>query len=190
MFKRIIKILIACLILILCIAPTVMMTYFVYAGDAIEPEVVEEEEEITRVEVETSVVETYTHEKIMEIKERIASAPKLTQEEIELIALLTMAEAEGEPELGKRWVIDTVLNRYENGNYGETIHDVVYAKNQYTAMHGERVTRCYVREDIVQLVKEEIVSRTNEEVLYFRTGHYHNFGTPITQIGNHYFSTR
>lgn len=188
MFKRFLNVLMVCFILVLCIGPTVMMTYFVYAGEAVEPVVVEEN--IPRVEVEATVVETYTHEQIANLKEKIAKAPKLTQDEIELIALATMAEAEGEPELGKRWVIDTILNRYENGNYGKTIHDVVYAKNQYTAMHGERVTRCYVREDIVQLVKEEIVSRTNDEVLYFRTGHYHNFGTPMTQIGNHYFSTR
>lgn len=188
MVKKFMKILMVCFMLVLCIGPTVMMTYFAYAGDAIEP--VEVVEETPRVEVEASVVETYTHEQIANLKEKIANAPKLTKEEIELIALLTMAEAEGEPELGKRWVIDTVLNRLENGNYGETVRDVVYAKNQYTAMHGERVTKCYVREDIVKLVKEEIVSRTNEEVLYFRTGHYHNFGTPMTQIGNHYFSTR
>ena len=35
----------------------------------------------------------------------------LTQEEIELIALVTMAEAEGECEYGQRLVIDTILNR-------------------------------------------------------------------------------
>ena len=38
-------------------------------------------------------------------EDRIAS-----EEDIELIALVTMAEAEGEPEEGKRLVIDTILN--------------------------------------------------------------------------------
>ena len=37
----------------------------------------------------------------------------LSDEEIRLIALVTMAEAEGEPELGKRLVIDTILNRVD-----------------------------------------------------------------------------
>ena len=36
--------------------------------------------------------------------------PELPREDVELIALVTMAEAEGECEEGKRLVIDTVLN--------------------------------------------------------------------------------
>ena len=38
----------------------------------------------------------------------------LPQEDIELIALVTMAEAEGECKEGKRLVIDTILNRVDS----------------------------------------------------------------------------
>jgi N-acetylmuramoyl-L-alanine amidase len=38
----------------------------------------------------------------------------LTDEEINLIALVTMAEAEGESEQGKRLVISTILNRVDS----------------------------------------------------------------------------
>ena len=37
----------------------------------------------------------------------------ISDEELELLALVTMAEAEDESELGKRLVIDTVLNRVD-----------------------------------------------------------------------------
>lgn len=40
-----------------------------------------------------------------------------TREEIELMAIVTMAEAEGESEYGKRLVIDTILNRVEQDGF-------------------------------------------------------------------------
>ena len=57
-----------------------------------------------------------------------------SEEEIELIALLTMAEAEGESEEGKRLVIDSVLNRVDHKRFPDTVTEVVYQKSQYSAM--------------------------------------------------------
>lgn len=116
--------------------------------------------------------------------------PNYTDEEVDLIALCTMAEAEGEPELGQRLVIDVILNRCESGAWGSTIHDVVYAPNQFTSMTNGRADKCYVKESIRSLVLQEIVDRTDPSVLYFRTGHYHDFGIQLYKIGNHYFSTK
>ena len=121
-----------------------------------------------------------------------AEEPKytLTEEEIELIALVTMAEAEGESELGKRLVIDTILNRvdHEYSYWPDTVHEVIYQKGQFSSMWNGRVDRCYVREDIVQLVREELENRTNSEVVYFRMGKYSKYGTPSFKEGCHYFS--
>ena len=108
--------------------------------------------------------------------------------DVDLIALVTMAEAEGESEEGKRLVIDTILNRVDSPRYPSTVNGVVYQKNQFEAMWNGRVNRCGVREDIRQLVIEEMNSRTNSEVLFFRTGHYSSYGTPLFKVGNHYFS--
>ena len=113
----------------------------------------------------------------------------MTREDIELIALITMAEAENQPELGKRLVIDTILNRIESDRFADTAKGVIYAKNQFECVWNGRVDRCEVREDICQLVIEELHNRTNSEVLYFRAGHYHNFGTPVVAVADHYFST-
>lgn len=112
----------------------------------------------------------------------------LTDEEIDLIALVTMAEAEGESELGKRLVIDTILNRIDHAGFDKTATCVIYAPGQFDSMHNGRVDRCEVRDDIRQLVIEEATNRTNSEVLFFRTMFYHDFGTPILQEGAHYFS--
>lgn len=116
--------------------------------------------------------------------------PYYTDEEVDLIALCTMAEAEGEPELGQRLVIDTILNRCESGAWGETIRDVIYAPNQFTSMTNGRADKCYVKESIRKLVLQEIVDRTDSSVLYFRAGRFHDFGVQLYKIGNHYFSTK
>ena len=125
-----------------------------------------------------------------ETREEVIPEPSITlsQEEMELLALVTMAEAEGEPEEGQRLVIDTILNRVDSPYFPDTVTDVIYQKNQFTSMWNGRVERCEVRDDILQLVQEEAMYRTNENVVFFRTGRYSDFGIPIFRVGNHYFS--
>lgn len=113
----------------------------------------------------------------------------LSNNEIELIALVTMAEAEGECEEGKRLVIDTILNRMDSEYFPDTPYDVIYQPHQFSSMWNGRVDRCEVREDICQLVKEELKSRLNYDVMFFTAGCYSNYGVPMFQIENHYFSS-
>lgn len=114
----------------------------------------------------------------------------VSDEEIDLIALVTMAEAEGECEEGQRLVIDTILNRVDSdvSYWPDTITEVIYQKNQFTSMWNGRADKCYVKEDIRQLVVEELMSRTNTDVVYFTAGRYGKYGTPMFQVGGHYFS--
>lgn len=114
--------------------------------------------------------------------------PKMSREDVELIALVTMAEAEGECEEGKRLVIDTVLNRMDSEYFPDTVYEVIYQPNQFSSMWNGRVDRCEVREDICELVYEELESRTNYDVVFFTAGEYSAYGVPMFQVGNHYFS--
>lgn len=113
----------------------------------------------------------------------------IPESDIQLLALLTMAEAEGECELGKRLVIDTVLNRVDAPHWANTIEGVIYQKGQFSCMWNGRVNKCYVRDDIYQLVLEELESRTNSDCVYFRADHYSAYGTPMFKVENHYFSS-
>ena len=121
-------------------------------------------------------------------EQKPAPETPLSKSEIDLIALVTMGEAEGESEEGKRLVIDTILNRVDNEQWPDTVTEVIYQPNQFEVMWNGRLDRCYVIEDIRQLVIEESINRTNSEVVYFRTKRYSSFGTPLFQVGNHYFS--
>ena len=147
-----------------------------------------------RFDGDESVVYDGTNEKISVISDDNnigcdESDIGLSTEEIELIALVTMAEAEGEPEEGKRLVIDTILNRIDFGEFPSTVTEVIYQPEQFSSMWNGRIDECYVMEEICQLVEEELKYRLNNEVMFFTAGGYGKFGTPMFQVGNHYFSS-
>lgn len=146
-----------------------------------EPELVEDEPDVTKVE----------NELVEEEKEEAEDIYKFeaSEYEIELLALVTMAEAEGESDEGKRLVIDTILNRVDSGYFPDTIEGVIYQSGQFSSMWNGRVDRCYVRDDICELVREELQSRVDYDVIFFTAGGYGYYGTPMYSVGNHYFSS-
>lgn len=173
-----------------CICLLLSVTMLVESRGAMSPSI--KNDDVPEV-ISTPVVEQIIDKPTSVVEEQtvIIEEPELplTDEEIDLVALVTMAEAEGEPEEGKRLVIDVILNRLDSDKFPDTIKGVIYAKNAFECMWNGRVDRCYVREDIRQMVIDELNSRTNYDVLYFRTNRYHGFGTPVVSVGNHYFST-
>lgn len=136
-----------------------------------------------------SIMPSYEKTDDITPKEHSYVTKEYTLSDIELIALVTMAEAEGEPEEGKRLVIDTILNRIDSPYYPDTAYGVIYQEGQFTSMWNGRVSNCYVRDDICELVRQELENRTNYDVIYFAAGWYSGYGTPLFQVGNHYFSS-
>lgn len=112
-----------------------------------------------------------------------------SEEEIYLIALVTLAEAEGECEEGKRLVIDTILNRINSPHFPNTVEEVIYQPYQFSSMWNDRYIRVAVTDDICDLVREEIYHRLNTEVIFFTADQYGKYGEPMFQVGNHYFSS-
>ena len=153
--------------------------------EIVEKPIFVREERITLPELEHISIE-----RVEKMPEPVEVMPEttLTQSEIELIARVTMAEAEGEPEEGQRLVIDTILNRVDSPYFPNTVEGVIYQKNQFTCMWNGRIDVCYVKDDILELVYEELESRTDTDVVFFRTRHYSSYGVPMFQVGHHYFS--
>lgn len=117
-----------------------------------------------------------------ETEEEVEDVPAYN---VELLATVCMGEAGTEPLVGKIAVVTTILNRCDDN--GQTVEQVVYAPNQYyTGYRGE------ISEEARQAVEIAINNRDlfPDDMLYFRTKHYHGFGKPYTVIGNHYFSTK
>ncbi len=112
----------------------------------------------------------------------------LTDDEIRLIAQVTMAEVENQSENCKRLVIDTILNRLDSTAFPDAVRDVIYAKNQFEVMTNGRYERCYAKKSIIKLVKEELLDRTNTQVIYFNSVGYNSWSKPLLQDGAMYFS--
>ncbi len=147
-------------------------------------------EETTEEDTVSLIVTTSSGEEtIITTTQATTEESTVSLSDVELIALLTMAEAEGESEEGKRLVIDTVLNRVDHSYWPSTVRGVVYQSGQFTSMWNGRVNRCYVSEEYCQLVREEMENRTNSEVVFFRMGRYSEYGQPMFQVGSHYFSS-
>lgn len=143
------------------------------------------------VQVETVTVEIEDiHSTIRTVNiETLEPACPYSEDEINLIALVTLAEAEGECEEGKRLVIDTILNRIDSSHFPNTVNEVIYQKSQFTSMWNGRCNRVTVTDDICELVREEIQSRQNSDVMFFTAGKYGAYGVPMFSVGNHYFSS-
>ena len=139
-------------------------------------------------------VETTPKPKTVDIQgvvEKQKSEPEISmsKDDMKLIAQMTMAEAEGESEYGQRLVIDTILNRVDSSTFPDTVYDVLYQPYQFSSIKDGRFARCHVKKELYELVVEEVHNRTNYDVIFFRTGHYSKYGTPLFKEGAHYFNS-
>lgn len=111
----------------------------------------------------------------------------ISEAEFEYIVKTVWAESGNQDELGQRYVTDCIINRkkkYKCKNY----YDVIQAENAFATYSNGAIERAEPTELTYKVVKEELEHRTNTEILYFRTKHYHKFGTPCFKHGAHYFS--
>lgn len=169
----------------ICIAAAVFTTHAFAAGVKNE---VEQETIAPFPEEPVEIVIETESEEVVETEPEITSCHGFTNEEVNLLAIITMAEAEGESELGKRLVIDTVLNRVDSPHFPNTVRGVIYQKGHFSPIDDGRFEQCYVTDEIRSLVIEELESRTRSDVIYFRTKKYAKWGTPLFKEGAHYFS--
>lgn len=114
---------------------------------------------------------------------------KYTRDNIELIARLAYAEAGNQCELGKRLVIDVILNRLDHENFPKTVEGVINQTNQFSPAMSGSMYKYELNHEMVRLVEEELVRRTDSDVIFFRANHYGRYGIPMYRVGGHYFSS-
>jgi spore germination cell wall hydrolase CwlJ-like protein len=156
-----------------------LMFGLTYANGSDEPR--EVEHEVMEVEHEVMTVRPTLPEVIV-IDPIVLEADDA---ERELMAQIVMNEAEGEPQDGKQAVAQVIVNRVLSPLFPDTIRDVIYEKYQFATSGTKTPTQeCY--EAVDAALKYEGFP---PNMFYFRNEHYHTFGKPYCQIGNHYFST-
>lgn len=107
----------------------------------------------------------------------------------EMLCNCVYAESGNQSDYGIRLCADVIINRA--GGDVAKIDDVISAPYQFSSYSDGGMQKwCDVPEKIIQLCAQEIQSRTNTQVWYFRTGHFSEYGTPWQKVGDHYFSCK
>lgn len=154
------------------------------AADTAEPEII----------VEMPVVLTIPEsEPEPEPEPAIYADFELTDYERGLLAMVVYREARGEPEDGRRAVVEVILNRVRSPLFPDTIDGVVYQSNSVQFACAGALTTASVKElgalsvcfDTVDAVLAETEPALNWDALYFSTRKPSS--AEYMKIGNHYF---
>ena len=114
----------------------------------------------------------------------------ISDKELTLLAAGVQAEAGNQGEQGMRYVCDVILNRVDSEDYPDTITGVVTQKGQFAVWPKAIYRHMPPDEEVKELCHEEMENRCNSEIIMFRTGHFHTWGTPLFQYKAHYFSSK
>ena len=113
----------------------------------------------------------------------------ISNEELDLMASVVMAEAEGEPYEAQEAVAQTILNRWLcEDKFPDTITGVIQEPGQFTTTTKEPdVSCCLAVRNAIEFYNTFAMNYP-KTMYYFRDSEYHRFGIPHTQIGHLYFS--
>lgn len=109
---------------------------------------------------------------------------------LELMARVVEAEAGNQGLLGKRMVVDVILNRARDKDFPNTIAEVIYQKNAFSVINNGMYERVEISEETWDAVFTEIKEITYPNLFYFCSNGYSEYGTPWDKVGDHYFSTK
>lgn len=135
--------------------------------------------EYVYIEKEPEVITEYVY-----IEKEPELVRNITQEDEWYYKDLGMREGEGEGVDGILWVMYTAECRCEA--FGHTIKEEWESDAFKTSMSRTGKTPNEDCEKAFEIFREGWTPRP----LYFRRGAYHSFGTPLAQVGNHYFSSK
>jgi N-acetylmuramoyl-L-alanine amidase len=146
----------------------------------------EAEKSIAAKEREEALIKAWDEMKEPEPKEETT---KYSRKEMvaQLIARVVYAESWIEGEYGWRLVADVILNRMESDRFPNDIWAVIAQKNQFETWSNGRISRAPVKDEIVDIVLEEMGHRTDSTILFFTAGGYNEYCVPMYQYKHHYF---
>lgn len=107
--------------------------------------------------------------------------------EYDLLVRTVYAEGYTLGKEGMQYICDVIINRAEQNDM--SITDAIYQRGVFTVV----TTGAIWNQDPLPLAYEAVDAeltgpRLDTEILYFRTKHYHSFGTPCFHYKNVYFS--
>lgn len=127
------------------------------------------------------VEEVQDTEPLEEVKPNI---PELY--DFDLLALTVQAEGYTMGYTGMRYITSSIINLARDR--GCSIDEVI-TSGAYTVVNDGTIWKQTLYDDTIRAVEHELyIGQIDTEIKYFRTDHFHSFGTPCFSWGNVYFS--
>ena len=120
----------------------------------------------------------------------LAKAKEPPMRDEELLARIVYLEARGEPDEGQQAVVQVILNRLDNGYWGDSFSEVIYAPGQFNPARSIKSTKPTPKEyRNVQAVLQAEEPILPPWVMYFQARRHRESKTylPYAIIGAHYF---
>lgn len=109
-------------------------------------------------------------------------------DELDLLYRTVQAEGYTLGREGMRLITDAILNLAEF--QGVSVTDCILAPGQFTVVSTGAIWKEPVYQETIDAVLVEVRGpRVDYEIKYFRTDHFHGFGTPCFKFGNVCFSS-
>ena len=112
--------------------------------------------------------------------------PVVIYDNLEMLARCVEAEAGNQGLLGKRLVVDVILNRVDDARFPNDVASVISAHGQFS-VYPYMMQRVTVTEETIEAITLELERRTDNRILYFNARHFKKWYTPAYQCGDHYF---
>ncbi len=146
-----------------------------------EPEIITVTEVFTNTIIEKVEVPRVITVEVQKEVDRIPEI-ELSEEDKILIAKVVMAEAGNQDYIGKRLVVDVILNRLNSERWKNTVAGVIYAPGQFTH------PAAYYTDDCLAAVEAECMERLDYDIMYFRASYFFSDHPKAYQHGGHFFS--
>ena len=112
---------------------------------------------------------------------------------LEFLGKCVEAEAGNQDLLGKRMVVDVILNRMNDssGEWPDTIVDVITQPYQFSSYwDGSMDCVKEISEETWEAIYMELEEITYTDIYYFTSEGFHKYGTPWKKVGDHYFNKK
>ena len=119
-------------------------------------------------------------------EEEVIEEPVVIYDSIDMLARCVEAEAGNQGLLGKRLVVDVILNRVDDPRFPNDIASVISQKGQFS-VYPYMISRATVTEETLEAITLELERRTDNRILYFNTRHFKKWYTAAYQCGDHFF---
>lgn len=143
-------------------------------------------EELPGETKEQEPVKEDTPAAVMDTPEQIAE--EMYWDSLELLALVVEAEAGNQTLMGRRLVVDVILNRVDDPDWPDSIEAVITQPYQFSTYWNGAVERVEPSELTYEAIRLELEHRSVPDIYYFTAGNFGKYGSPWKKVGDHYFS--